>query len=712
MSLLRGVCWMLVLQMLCSMLLWSNEVMEAAESEADAPQAVIEEAAVFKVRGAGLLRNLSMRRQLYLLYDRPMEAWHATDIEDAAQVLISIAQGDGFLNATVSARVEQFEADPIVVEWDSDLDAYLDRSVRSPRVDFELRLGPRYFYEPMAVDAGDVLSVEAVEGFYYRQDYLLKGKRANVYTDSRFNSAGHNLRVHLRQLGYQDAVVSQAVDSMDRDTGAVVTSVRVDAGPLYRLSSVELEGSEELDTGMDLSVYHGDPYSDFLRQDIVQNLRRAYYSAGYANVVIDYEAELAGESDGVVEVVLKVSIEAGDPVRVESVRFHGNETVREPLLRSKVNVEEGDLLDPSKLQTARLQLSRLGVFDEVECVVEQDSDGGAKVHFELVELTPWELDLLAGWGSYEQLRGGVIAERSNAFGWGHRIRSKAVVSMKSFKLDAAYILPEVLNSEYTLSSNLFYLAREELTFDRDETGADLRLTRFLREYDVYVDTRYIFQRLRAEDTDLNDGVDNREDVRVGSVELRFNQNRRNDPLNPTEGYRLFGNLELANRVFGGQVDYQRVELGYSQSGAFDYDLIWHAALEHQVVWSFGDDLIEVPTNKLFYPGGDNSIRGYRRGQAAPRDAGGALVGARSTVLLNLELEQLLSESISVVAFSDSLAMTPDIGQYPFNEYLFSVGMGLRWKTLLGPVRLEYGYNLNPRQQDPDGTLHLTIGYPF
>lgn len=81
-------------------------------------------------------------------------------------------------------------------------------------------------------------------------------------------------------------------------------------------------------------------------------------------------------------------------------------------------------------------------------------------------------------------------------------------------------------------------------------------------------------------------------------------------------------------------------------------------------------------------------------------------------MLNLELEQMLNESFSLIVFADSLAMTADIDQYPFDEYLYSVGAGIRWKTLLGPVRLEYGYNLNPRQFDPDGTLHFTIGYPF
>ena len=63
-------------------------------------------------------------------------------------------------------------------------------------------------------------------------------------------------------------------------------------------------------------------------------------------------------------------------------------------------------------------------------------------------------------------------------------------------------------------------------------------------------------------------------------------------------------------------------------------------------------------------------------------------------------------------FFDALGQAASIEDYPFNEGLYSAGLGVRWKTIIGPVRLEYGRNLNPRAQDPDGTLQVSIGFPF
>ena len=79
---------------------------------------------------------------------------------------------------------------------------------------------------------------------------------------------------------------------------------------------------------------------------------------------------------------------------------------------------------------------------------------------------------------------------------------------------------------------------------------------------------------------------------------------------------------------------------------------------------------------------------------------------------NLELEQALTTKWSVVAFGDALGTAVTLRDYPFSEKLFSAGLGVRYQTIIGPVRLEYGHNLNRRPFDPAGTLLISIGFPF
>jgi outer membrane translocation and assembly module TamA len=124
------------------------------------------------------------------------------------------------------------------------------------------------------------------------------------------------------------------------------------------------------------------------------------------------------------------------------------------------------------------------------------------------------------------------------------------------------------------------------------------------------------------------------------------------------------------------------------------------------------DADSVPFNKRFFPGGDDSVRGYLRGEAAPLNAMGELIGAEAALVWNLEFEQLLTPSWSAVAFVDGVAQSADVREAVVAETLWSVGLGVRWNTAIGPVRLEYGHNLNRRDPDPSGTVQLSIGMPF
>jgi outer membrane translocation and assembly module TamA len=78
----------------------------------------------------------------------------------------------------------------------------------------------------------------------------------------------------------------------------------------------------------------------------------------------------------------------------------------------------------------------------------------------------------------------------------------------------------------------------------------------------------------------------------------------------------------------------------------------------------------------------------------------------------VEIEQALTPQWSLVFFLDALGAARRLENYPADEWLFSVGGGIRWRTVIGPIRLEYGHNLNPRSGDPRGTLHFAIGYPL
>jgi outer membrane protein insertion porin family len=208
-------------------------------------------------------------------------------------------------------------------------------------------------------------------------------------------------------------------------------------------------------------------------------------------------------------------------------------------------------------------------------------------------------------------------------------------------------------------------------------------------------------------------VTDEKQINVASLDFGLSTDRRDNPLRPRRGYHAIAQLELASPKFGGATQYQRFEISGAYHTPWGNSRWIHVGLSHGVLTTLGapDDL-DLPVNKRFYPGGDNSIRGYQAGEAAPRLPDGRFIGAKSFVLVNLELEQALTPSWSVVAFADTLGTATRLKDYPFRERLYSVGLGLRYQTIIGPIRLEYGRNVNPRPADPPGTWQISLGFPF
>lgn len=666
--------------------------------------------AKWSVSGHGLLKNRNLKQQLNAIFGKENTEFEAADIEDAALILLSSLQAEGYLEAKAEAQIDLVDGASRTVEWDSDFGVFLPRDTLAKRVAFKLLPGPISYYENLVIDNESELEEEEIVAFFYVEGLLFQSEKSRVFTPGRMNSAAGNLQSYLNQLGFQKAKVETSFVESEAP-GSKIVRAKIAAGKLHRLTDIAINVvSGEFVPDVDVSAFKGQPFSRFLSQDITRLLRNRYYESGYPQVAIKPAAIFDESGSG--EVSLKLDIDTGPGLTVGEVSFSGLSHTRDRLVESRVELVSGEPLNPIALEESRLNIARLGVFGKVDYVLSDVDESIRDLEFVIDERTPWDFDVLLGWGSYEALRGGVSAEKINVFGLGHRLRFQALASLKSNFVEGRYSVPQLWGTRTSLSSKVYALDREEESFDRREIGFDLGLSRYLERLDINSDVVYTFESLESRNSTLGDSAAVEDDTLVGSIGMRLGRDRRDNPINPRSGYRAFAKLEWASEVLGGETDYQLAELGYSMHGAIGKGLYWHGALTHGVVGSLYESESQVPASKLYYLGGENSIRGYQRGEAAPVDAVGKFVGARSYLLLNLELEQMLTDSLSVVIFLDSLGQSPDFGENPFDQDLQSAGLGLRLKTFMGPIRFEYGRNLSPRPSDSDGTFHFSIGYPF
>lgn len=193
-----------------------------------------------------------------------------------------------------------------------------------------------------------------------------------------------------------------------------------------------------------------------------------------------------------------------------------------------------------------------------------------------------------------------------------------------------------------------------------------------------------------------------------SVPLGLRLDTTDDPLDPTRGVRL----ALETTPFFGDRAFVRTSL----AGATYYDLLDDQGLvlagRARLGGILGAELLDVPGDKRFYAGGGGSVRGYAFQAIGPRTPGGDPVGGLSLLELGLEARIRFTNALGLVTFLEGGQVFEE--EFPnFDEKLqLGVGLGLRYFTGIGPLRLDVAFPLDKRRDDDDFQIYVSIGQAF
>ncbi|MGE3308420.1 MAG: outer membrane protein assembly factor [Limisphaerales bacterium] len=693
---------------------------EPADAAAD-PGEEDEPKARLTVTGLGWLDNLKLKN--LLRQARPKRekhsAYDANFIEDGSFLLLNHVRRLGFLDARLTVRTTT--TDGAVKEWTSSETEFpaLPRPFAAGRVDFIVLPGVRFHYEDLQIDGLPAEDAEAARRFFIRTEGLLQTRSMRRFSHGELQEALSGLRVALQDEGYTDAMVKLASLDLDHATGAVRARINVERGTRYQLRNVAVRIRDTQDGPIleQSSLSTDEPFSRTATEDLEQRLTRDQFREGYADASVTFtEARSPGPDPTEATVDLTANVTRGPRVALGAIRFESPVTLkREESLAEQARLE-GPWLDRIAADEGRSRLARRGAFRFVRMRIEPSADD-PDIRDVVYELEPGKnltIDLLAGYRSYDLLYGGIDLVRRDAFGLGHIAELRAAQSFKSTEGYVAYSIPDAFAEDVTVYSAAEFLIREELSFIREEFQASTGVRKVFGGTGHQAGIRYSYQVLRADDApvDLRVVTFNPGDrTDVGAVTVDWALDRRDSAINPRNGYQLLASLESALPEFGGDSRYLRPELRGSYHVGLKKGRFVHLGLRYTAIVDPSDENL-IPFNKRIFPGGQDSVRGYQRGEASPLNSSGEVIGAASALVWMLEFEQLLTTTWSVVGFVDGVGQTTVVNDLLWDEVLWSAGLGLRWNSFIGPVRLEYGYNLTPRDHDPTGTLHFSVGFPF
>ena len=672
-------------------------------------------AAELQVRGLNWFGNRKAEQQLKLLMGERHDATlDAGTLEDAALVLISALNDEGYLEPGLTVEFARPDGSVARYPLDARLEHPLPRPLSVTTATLLINRGRRFTLREVTFSGLLALKEKEARTYFLGEVLLIPLASERIYSPGRLKRAMSNLEAALRQQGYAEAVVTPGEVLIDPSTGKVRAAIVVQEGRRWQVTGLQFDLTDGSAAPAGLIELEPDqPWTAQWRQDTTTVIRRWYFARGHPDVQVKLTPQAVDSPDGTKAVTVLDQITPGPEVRVGAVRFSGNHYTHDAILRRLVQDQPGDLLDPTRFDNSQARISQLGVFRNIVLSYVPPDAATRDILYTLTEGRRQEVSLLAGYGSYEQFRAGVEWRHYNLFGRAHSSSLKLVESMKGSSGDYIYTVPELFGSTTDGSARLFGLRREELSFVREEYGANVSLLWPLQRLGVALTTGYTFKHLRNSDNELATSATDQAQVDVASLNFGVVRERRDNPLRPRKGYNLHLQVDAANRALGGEVVYQQIVAGASYHTGWGNGRWFHAGVSQGVVTTLGaPDDSTLPVSVRFYPGGEGSIRGYQKGEAAPRAPDGQFIGAKAYTQFNLELEQSLTTKWSVVVFGDALGTAVRLADYPYSEKLYSVGLGVRYQTIIGPVRVEYGHNLNPRPLDPSGTLLFSIGFPF
>jgi outer membrane protein assembly factor BamA len=670
--------------------------------------------AQLKISGYGPLGDLELRHTLLLLEangKRP-PSFDADFIEDSVAILFSRLTDDGYLHPRITTEITLANGKIARYQWTNAFNQTLPRPLASRRLEILIERGTRFFYDDIRIDGLETLPLPIALSYFESTGELIRLKNERIYSPEHLRHGISSLTDALHNQGYNSARVLPQI-LQDNRTGAVRLRLVVTQG----LQSFVRQVREEVfgpntNKPPEVRLFYPDtPYSPLWQQDFSQSIKTNYYHNGFPDVSVAFRAAGSQTNQARVLVDLQASVRTGLQVRLGVVVFEGQKKTRLSVMQRQVKLKPGSLLDLTQVQQARYSLSELGVFSSVNLTLKPVDDHTRDALFDVQEAKRIEASLLFGYGTYELLRAGIELQQHNIFGIADSSQLRLSQSFKTSSAYYVYSIPDLLGPGVNLFFDAEALKRQELSFIREQYGGGLGVEKFFRPISTDLSLRYDFELLDAIQ-DFTDPADGLASALDGSFILSIKRDMRDNPLYPHHGYKIFATIEVANEDFGGQVNYERLEISADYHFPIGPGQWLHFGFDHGAVFTARGPALDLPFDKRFFPGGEDSIRGYLEGQAGSLNPAGDIVGAESMMLGSVEFEQELTTKLSAVAFLDTLGEARRIADYPFDQVLMSPGGGLSWRTLIGPIRLEYGYNLNRRPGDPIGTLQVSVGFPF
>ncbi len=534
------------------------------------------------------------------------------------------------------------------------------------------------------------------------------------------------------QNGFLDAKAAYVVEPLYK--GLVNVNVTIQEGKRYYVGDVSFSGNAILsDDDIKSHIKNlkkGNVFSHEKMEEDIGNVREAYFDRGYISAFVE---EATSFNTTTAKVDVKVSIKEGKLAYINKIKIQGNAHTRDIVVRRELKMYPGDQFDGKKLRTSKQRLKDLGYFEDVGYDIEDTAQEDYKdLIVQVKEAKTGSFSFGGGYSTVDKLVGFVEVEQKNfdisnwsSFtGGGQDLRLRAQIGSYQRNFLLSFTEPWLFDHPLSAGFDAYYTENLKdsstgFAYDQKTLGGDLRLGKSFND-NLSVGSVYRLEHINI--GNLDSGVSSALAEQAGSslvssLGFSVTHDYRDSKLSPTKGWAITNNADLAGGPLGGDKNFYRLQT----SGEYFYPIKIHdvtTVIEISgrtgMVQSY-PNTPDVPIFERYFTGGQDSIRGYDERTVGPLDPNtNDAIGGNALLLGSVEYTVPIIEIIKGAVFFDTGNVWDKVRNYGTGGLKSGTGFGLRIKTPIGPIKLDYGIPLNstPGQTKKSGKFYFSVSRGF
>jgi len=523
-------------------------------------------------------------------------------------------------------------------------------------------------------------------------------------------------------LGYLKTDVTGVEKNFTKDGGELELVFNIKEGPQTRIKAIEISGNKNIGTPEIKNVLRLQeemPYNVTDIGDARYRVISLYGRYGYIDAHIEVESEIDDD-----KAFITFRIKENKPSVIGKVIYRGNLKTKLKIIERELTFNEGATFNYEELLKTKQRLYKLGIFSQVsidtlEPQKVNEDQVARDILVTLKESNAGSVEISLGYGDYERFRGALDINYRNIGGYNRQAGFRTEISSVKQRYALSFKEPRLFNKpdlpfnvllvmENTRSVNL---DTNEVLYKIDRTSLLLGVEREIKKnLKANLNYEYAF----VDTKDVQPGVIlSKEDsgtIAIGSVSASLFYDNRDNPFDPASGSLHGVVFKIASKTLLSESEFVK---GTFQSS-------WFFPLAKKIVFAFSlrggaaysyDNIKELPLIERFFLGGRSTVRGYSNDTLGPKGDDDNPTGGNIYALANSEFRFYIGKGFGLVTFVDA-GNVWKLAENIRAELKYTTGLGLRYGTPVGPVRIDYGHKINKEEGESSGELHFSFGQAF